>query len=97
MADEIAHRLAYNGNLDASSIEVSVKDGEVTLTGTVSHRYAKHTAEDEAERVFGVKDVHNQLRVTAAFPESFARTPAMPRTDGMAGRGFEASSDDTSH
>ena len=42
---------------------MSVKDGEVTLTGTVDERHAKRIAEDVAESVSGVKDVHNQVRV----------------------------------
>jgi hypothetical protein len=39
-------------------------EGEVTLTGSVSSRDQKRRAEDVAERISGVKDVTNQLRVT---------------------------------
>jgi len=38
------------------------KSGEVTLTGTVDRRDEKRMAEDVAESVSGVRDVHNQLR-----------------------------------
>lgn len=52
--------------LDASHIEVAVKDGEVTLSGTVEDRHAKRWAEDVAEHTGGVKHVQNNLRVEAA-------------------------------
>jgi hypothetical protein len=49
--------------LDASRIEVTVKDGEVTLQGSVDSRDAKRLAEDLVERAGGVKQVQNNLRV----------------------------------
>jgi len=52
--------------VDASGIEVSVKNGEVTLSGTVADRDAKRWAEDAAEHVGGVKHVQNNLRVETA-------------------------------
>jgi len=52
--------------LDASRIEVAVKDGEVTLSGSVEDRDAKRWAEDVAEHTGGVKHVQNNLRVEAA-------------------------------
>jgi hypothetical protein len=50
--------------LDASGIEVDVRQGEVWLTGSVASREQKRRAEDVAERISGVRDVTNQLRVT---------------------------------
>ena len=44
--------------------EVTVKDGEVTLSGTVEDRDAKRWAEDVAEHTGGVKHVQNNLRVS---------------------------------
>jgi osmotically-inducible protein OsmY len=61
--EEINDRLMADDRLDASEIEVTVKNGEVTLTGTVDDREAKRRAEDVAESVMGVEDVMNQLRV----------------------------------
>jgi osmotically-inducible protein OsmY len=49
--------------VDPSEIEVSVSNGEVTLTGTVETRQMKFIAEETADDVPGVHDVHNQLRV----------------------------------
>lgn len=65
---EINHRLAQNGQLDASGIYVSVIDCEVTLTGTVNSRQAKRLAEDIADSVFGVRDVHNELGLQKTSP-----------------------------
>ena len=39
-----------------------MKDGEVTLEGSVTDRRAKQRAEDLAEAVGGVRDVDNKLR-----------------------------------
>lgn len=60
--EDVSDRLAEHGDLDASDIEVEVKDGEVTLTGTVESRMAKRLAEDLAESCSGVRDVMNQLK-----------------------------------
>ncbi|HET6569205.1 MAG TPA: BON domain-containing protein [Rhodothermales bacterium] len=63
MREEVCERLTRHGGIDASDIEVKVETDEVTLTGTVDSRQAKRMAEDVAEDVAGVKDVHNQLRI----------------------------------
>lgn len=61
--EDVCECLTYHPNVDASEIDVVVKDGEVTLTGTVTDRQSKRVAEDITEGVRGVRDVHNQLRV----------------------------------
>jgi osmotically-inducible protein OsmY len=61
---EMVHEaLTDHDHLDATNITVAVKDGEVTLTGTVEDRRTKRLAEDVVADVKGVKDVQNQLRV----------------------------------
>jgi len=69
--DDINDRLSDDAHIDASDIEVTVAEGEVTLGGQVSNRFAKRHAEDIAERVSGVRQVQNNLRVrtTANRPE----------------------------
>ncbi|CAN5503218.1 hypothetical protein BH11MYX1_BH11MYX1_37790 [soil metagenome] len=63
---ELVHEvLTDHEHIDASNITVTVKVGEVTLTGHVDKRSAKLQAEDLVSTVNGVKDVHNQLRVGA--------------------------------
>ncbi|HSK74651.1 MAG TPA: BON domain-containing protein, partial [Pyrinomonadaceae bacterium] len=63
ISEDVNDRLTDDYYLDASDIEVSVENGEVTLTGTVSSRSAKRYAEDLAESVSGVKHLQNNLRV----------------------------------
>lgn len=61
--EEVCQALSDDDHVDASGIEVTVKSGEVTLAGKVSDRRTKRMAEDLVERVTGVKDVTNQIRV----------------------------------
>jgi osmotically-inducible protein OsmY len=61
--EEVCDCMTDDAVLDASEIEVDVKHGEVFLTGTVTSRDQKRRAEDVAERISGVRDVTNQLRV----------------------------------
>jgi hypothetical protein len=61
--EDVSDALTDHEDVDASEIEVTVKSGEVTLSGTVEARYMKRLAEDIAERVRGVRDVRNELRV----------------------------------
>jgi len=61
--EDINERLTEHSMIDASDVEVSVQNGEVTLRGHVDHREAKRIAEDIAESVFGVKEVNNQIKV----------------------------------
>lgn len=62
--EEICDSMTDDPMLDASDITVAVSHGEVTLGGTVSSRDQKRRAEDVADRISGVKDVTNQLRVS---------------------------------
>ena len=61
--EDVCEHLTHHGMLDATGIQVQVENGEVTLTGTVESRQAKHLAEDILDSISGVRDIHNQLRV----------------------------------
>jgi osmotically-inducible protein OsmY len=63
--EDINDRLSDDVFVDASNIEVTVNQGDVTLTGSVSERSDKRRAEDIAEEVSGVKNVENRIRVGA--------------------------------
>jgi osmotically-inducible protein OsmY len=63
--EEINERLERDPQIDATDIVVTVKDGEVTLSGTVESRRVKRLAEDLVDDVYGVKDVQNRLRMSA--------------------------------
>lgn len=65
--EDVSDRLSDHPYIDASDIEVSVTGSEVTLTGTVDSKQTKRRAEDVAESVSGVTDVHNQLRVRSTI------------------------------
>ena len=65
--EEVSEELYRHPEIDASEIEVQVQNGEVTLTGKVEDRHQKRLAEDLAERISGVTDVHNQLKVDRGF------------------------------
>jgi len=61
--EDVNDRLAQQYEIDPSEIEVAVSNGEVTLTGTVQSRHAKFYAEEIADDISGVNEVHNNLRV----------------------------------
>lgn len=64
--EDVCDLLLEASHVDASGFDVSVSGGEVTLAGTVPDRRMKREAEDLVERVPGVQQVHNHLRVEAA-------------------------------
>lgn len=78
--EDVSDRLGDDPMLDASDIEVSVSNGEVTLSGHVDSRWAKRRAEDIAEDVSGVTHVQNNLRVRAS-----ALSGATGQTTGVSG------------
>ena len=61
--EDVCERLTDDPHIDASEIEVTVANGEVTLSGTLRSRNAKRRSEYVAEQSRGVKDVHNLIRV----------------------------------
>ena len=61
--EEINDRMTDDDFLDASQIEVGVQNGEVILAGYVFNRTSKRRAEQIAERVSGVTNVENRLRI----------------------------------
>jgi hypothetical protein len=63
LREDVCEVLTVHDRVDASEIEVDVKDGVVTLSGTVSSRGERREAEDALFDVPGVVDVINQLRV----------------------------------
>src|SRR5215212_7366605 len=61
--EDLCDRLTDDPTVDASEIEVTVTNREVTLSGTVDSREVKRRAEDIAESVGGVTHVQNNLCV----------------------------------
>ncbi len=73
--EDVCDRLCESSEVDASEIEVTVSGGEVTLSGTVFDRQDKRRAEDLAEQVSGVREVHNNLRVARGQDRGGASGP----------------------
>lgn len=61
ITEDVNEALTRDPHLDATDIDVQVKDGEVTLLGSVEDRFSKRRAEDDALACSGVRDVHNRL------------------------------------
>jgi len=82
--DDVCERLEQRGDVDAIDVEVRGQNREVTLEGTVNSRWEKRIAEDIAESVGGVTEVHNRLRARRAGAEGeieqARRETAMPAT-----------------
>jgi hypothetical protein len=63
--EDVCQCLTDDHYVDASEIDVAVNEREVVLSGTVSSRTQKRRAEDLIERLPGVRDVVNSLRVSS--------------------------------
>ncbi|MDQ3281265.1 MAG: BON domain-containing protein [Acidobacteriota bacterium] len=61
--DTVNELLTDHDGIDATDVEVTVENGEVTLNGMVGSRWEKRLADDIAHSVRGVNDVHNRLRI----------------------------------
>ena len=84
--EDINERLSDHPDIDASEIEVKVNNGEVTLTGTVDERHVKRMAEDVAQGVSGVQEVHNQLRVQQTTSVSQGSSSGSTQHSGATGQ-----------
>ncbi len=61
--EEVCNILMKDRNIDASDIEVHVRDGVVLLSGTVDSRMDKIEAEMAIEGVAGVEDIQNEIKL----------------------------------
>jgi hypothetical protein len=78
--EEICDVFTDDARLDPSEVVVKVEGAEVTLMGSVTTRDQKRRAEELAEQVRGVNDVHNQLRLVRGETTTGATSPSMPQT-----------------
>ncbi|EJL29270.1 BON domain-containing protein [Novosphingobium sp. AP12] len=86
--EDINDALTHDWRVDASHVRVQVKDGEVTLEGTVDSRQDKRRAEDVADGVSGVRHVQNNLRLASTSSD---------RTTGRSGLTVGTSTPGYSH
>jgi osmotically-inducible protein OsmY len=85
--EDVSDRLTDDPLIDASDIDVSVSNQEVTLSGTVSSRNERRLAEEVAEETSGVKYVQNNLRVKVPIRQS-----GVSGTSGTFGSGSSGTS-----
>jgi osmotically-inducible protein OsmY len=64
--EDVCDMLTDDHRVDASDIDIQVSKGEVTLAGSVRTREEKRFTEDIVERVSGVREVNNNLKVRPA-------------------------------
>lgn len=86
LKETACERLSEDPWIDASNIDVQVKSSEITLTGTVPDRQTKFRAEEVLERVLGVSEVVNNLRIQK--PGDRSSSGSVQRSSG----GFEKGS-----
>lgn len=72
--EEASEALYRDPQVDASEIDLSVKDGRVYLRGSVDSREAKRHAEECVENLSGVDDVQNELRVNRETNKNISET-----------------------
>jgi hypothetical protein len=69
-----------------AKIDVNVKSGVVTLTGTVSNKQIKHAAGDDAWWLPQVIDVHNQIGVVSRRERMATASPGQSSETRRASR-----------
>lgn len=72
--EDVSDRLTDDPWLDASSIEVEVRECEVVLKGAVNSREDKRRAEHLSEAISGVRNVQNHLRVEDGQSTTYGQT-----------------------
>jgi osmotically-inducible protein OsmY len=80
--EDVCEYLMQDSDIDASEIEVKVATGEVTRTGSVNSKEEKRRAEDAIERISGVKDIHNELRIVSSSSSTSSRSAASSQPNG---------------
>jgi osmotically-inducible protein OsmY len=63
ISDQVRKKLATDPDVKGGALDVSVKDGAVTIRGRVDTDKGKKKAEKLAKKVKGVKSVDNELAV----------------------------------
>ena len=72
LQNDVMAELRWQPGIDAANIGVAVKNGIVTLTGSVPSYTERYTAEEAVKRVYGVTAVVNNIEVR--LPGSIGRT-----------------------
>jgi hypothetical protein len=96
--EDVCDRLSERWDVESMAIEVSVSNGEVTLSGSVPERGMKFRAESISDGVSGVSEVHNQLRVAQPQQQPSRQGQAeQPGAGNGGGSSAESSKNHTTH
>jgi osmotically-inducible protein OsmY len=88
--EEIYMLLEHQPDIDTNDVQLTVKNGEVTLEGSVRERLTKRRLDEGIELIAGVHAVHNRVRVEEDNPSMEGREY------GTDARGKSGMSDQTS-
>jgi len=66
---DVLDELLWDDRIDATRVTVTTDDGTVVLGGTVNFYHEKWNAGEDANRVFGVRSVVNEIEVDTAARE----------------------------
>jgi hypothetical protein len=91
LKEDICERLMMADSVDSTEVTVNVKDGQVTLEGTVPNRRMKHSIEDLVDAAPGVQDIDNRIRVERG-ESRFGSSQSGMHTGAQAGTGSGMSS-----
>lgn len=86
ITEDLNERFTDDPYLDADDLQISVSGGVATLSGTVEQRWMKHRAEDIADACGGVREVHNEIRVTPSMGRTGDAGLETPTTSEAGGR-----------
>lgn len=81
IARDLESALFYDTWVNSYQVNIDVKDGVVTLTGTVDNAFEKRAAGDDAWSIPGVKDVCNNLKIAEEVSP-----PSQPQQQQQMGR-----------
>ena len=65
LARDVLDELLWDDSIDSSRINVTADDGKVVITGIVNTFYEKWAAGQAAWRIYGVRDVQDDIVVDA--------------------------------
>jgi osmotically-inducible protein OsmY len=81
LQSDVMAELRWQPGIDAANIGVAVKNGIVTLTGTVPSYSERYNAEEAVKRMYGVTAVVNNIEVR--LPGSIGRTDQQIAADAV--------------
>jgi osmotically-inducible protein OsmY len=67
LEEEIVRRLTHHPNIDASAVNVVVKNNVALLSGVVFDREDKFTIEDVIDDIHGIDDLKNDIKVSKKY------------------------------